>query len=338
MSASASEREPSAAEIGTGAPWRAVREGAPAQVECVVLVVTYDSARHVTRLLDSLPLAAGGIGTRCIVVDNGSSDQTVPLVRGREDVLLIQAPGNLGYAGAINLGRRRAGPCEALMILNPDLELEPGAIGELLGELRRTGAGVVVPSLVNPDGSPYPNLRREPRVLRALGDGVCGRRWARRPAWLSETVRGEPAYVRPHDVAWAGGAALLVSAACDAAVGDWDERFFLYAEETDFFARARRRGYRVRYVPTARARHENGGSGRSPDLAALMAVNRIRYFEKYHRRPVSSLFRSAVILGLALRIHTAEGRASLRAASRRSRWSRLPRADAVPSRPPGDSV
>ena len=48
-------------------------------------------------------------------------------------------------------------------------------------------------------------------------------------------------------------------------------------------------GYRVRYVPTARARHEDGGSGRSPALGALLAVNRVRYYEKYHRRPATSL-------------------------------------------------
>ena len=57
----------------------------------------------------------------------------------------------------------------------------------------------------------------------------------------------------------ATGAALLMSAACDRAIGGWDERFFLYSEETDFAARARRCGYSIRYIPTARVSRESAG-------------------------------------------------------------------------------
>ena len=49
------------------------------------------------------------------------------------------------------------------------------------------------------------------------------------------------------------------------------------------------------------ANHEDGGSGRSPELGALLAVNRIRLYEKYHRRPSTSLFRATVVLHYLLR-------------------------------------
>jgi GT2 family glycosyltransferase len=246
-------------------------------------------------------------------------------VRGRGDATVVEADGNLGYAGAINLGRARVGPCKSYLVLNPDLEFEPGAITRLYQALGEPDIGVAVPMLLNEDGSLYLTLRREPRIARALGDALFGARFAARPGWLSETVRDRAAYNEGRDTDWAGGAALLVSAECDNAVGDWDaSSFFLYSEETDLAARARRAGFRIRYVPAARARHADGGSGRNPALAALLAVNRVRYYEKYHRRPATSAFRAAVALQHLLRVGDADQRAALLAVCNRAEWRALP--------------
>ncbi len=297
----------------------------PARVACTVIIVTHNSARHVERLIDSVHEAARSVGIRCLVVDNGSRDDTVGVVRSRSDVEVVEAGRNLGYAGAINVGRAHADPRSSLLILNPDLEFEPGAISHLYDALKEPQVGVAVPMLLNQDGTLYLTLRREPSVTRALGDAIFGSRFHRRPDWLGETIRDRHAYESPRDVAWAGGAAMLVSAGCNDAVGDWDERrFFLYSEETDFAARARDCGYRVRYVPSARARHEDGGSGRTPALSALLAVNRVRYYEKYHRRPLTSLFRIAVGLHHLLRAFKPDDRLAFRTVCRRSAWSRLP--------------
>jgi N-acetylglucosaminyl-diphospho-decaprenol L-rhamnosyltransferase len=296
----------------------------PNRVDCGIIVVTYNNARHIAKLLASLPGACGGLKTRCVIVDNNSSDETMAILRSRKDVVAVQADRNLGYAGAINLARARIGCCSSLMILNPDLVLEPKAIDWLYQALGEPGVGITVPMLLGDDGSLYLSLRREPSVSRALGEALFGARWPQRPGWLSETIRDRDAYHDPRDVAWAGGAAILVSAACSEAVGDWDDRFFLYSEETDFAARARRCGYHVRYVPIARVCHEDGGSGRSPALAALLAVNRVRYYEKYHRRPATSLFRAGIALHYLLRSADPYQRVALKAVIRRSRWRDLP--------------
>jgi GT2 family glycosyltransferase len=294
-------------------------------VDCGIIVVSYNSARHIERLLNSLVAATAALKTRCIVVDNGSSDQTMSIVRARDDAVLVGAGRNLGYAGAINLARSLIGPCSALLILNADLVLEPRAVVRLYEELDQPGVGIAAPMLLNNEGSLFLSARREPSILRALGDALFGARMPRRPGWLGETIRDRRAYQHEQDVAWAGGAALLISAACHDAVGDWDDsRFFLYSEETDFAARARHCGYRVRYVPAARVRHEDGGSGRSPALGALLAVNRVRYYEKYHRRPTTSLFRAAVVLHYFLRSADPGQRVALSALVRRSRWQDLP--------------
>jgi GT2 family glycosyltransferase len=291
-------------------------------VDCAALVVTYNSAAFVSDLLDSLPAAAGALTLRTVVVDNCSTDETVALVRGRSGVQCVQAGANLGYAGGINLARRYAGPCGCVLVLNPDLILEAGAIAELAEALRDPAVGVAVPMILDSAGRLELTLRREPSLSRAIGDAIFGHHLPHRPPWLSETVWDKRVYRDRCSVDWAGGAAAMVSAACDSAVGPWDERFFLYSEEVDHAARVRAAGFRIEYVPTARIRHHEGGSGSSAALTALLAVNRIRYVAKRGRG--SGAFRTAVALNELLRAYDPAHRLALRTVLRRSRWSALP--------------
>jgi len=291
------------------------------EVDCAVIIVTYNSAPDIAGLIDSLPAAADGLTLRVIVVDNGSVDHTVERVRAHPEVLCVAVGANLGYAGGINVGRQHAGQCGTLAVLNPDLVLEPGALREMFTALEDPAVGLVVPMLLDSEGHFYPSLRREPTLATAFADAVCGRLFESRPGWLSEMVRDEREYNYRHPVDWAGGAAWLISTACDRAVGAWDERFFLYHEEVDYAARARAAGFRMEYVPEARARHRGAGSGQSPTLYALMAVNRVRYFEK-HGKPARAM-RAIVLLHELIRSADPSHRAAARAVARRSTWEPL---------------
>jgi len=294
-------------------------------VDCVLVVVTYNNAPSLGPMLASMPGACGSLSSRCIVVDNASSDDTVAVARAHADVILVEAGRNLGYSGAINLGRSVAGPHSSLLIVNPDVVLAPGAVEHLHEALDDPDVGIAVPNLCNADDKVYLTMREDPSVTRTLGDALFGARLAWRPGWLSEPIRDLSAYAEPRDAAWASGAVMLISAACDTAVGAWDSsRFFLYAEETDYAIRARSCGYRVRYVPSARVRHEEGGSGRSPALLALLSVNRVRCYEKHHRPPATVLFRASVALGHLLRAFRPSERAALLVLCRRSSWGALP--------------
>lgn len=293
----------------------------PGYVDCAIIIVTYNSARYITALLDSVLAAAAGLTVRTIVVDNGSADDTVQRARDHPGVMCVETGANLGYAGGINVGRRHAGPCGAIGILNPDLVLEPGALHEMFAALDDPAVGMAVPMLLDFDGRREPSLRREPTLASEIGDALFGNHFKRRPGWMSDVVRDEREYGYRHPVDWASGAVMLISAACDRAVGAWDERFFLYMEEVDYAARVRAAGLRVEYVPQARARHRKAGSGQSPMLLALMAINRIRYFEKYGRP--NKVMRALVLLNQFLRLANPSHRAALLAVSRRSSWEPL---------------
>lgn len=290
-------------------------------VDCSVVIVTYNSAHYIDDLLTSLPAAAAGLKLRMVVVDNGSADDTVARVRGHSEVICVETGANLGYAGGINVGRLHAGECASLAVLNPDLVLEPGSLHEMFSVLDDPTVGVVVPMLLDFEGRLDLSLRREPTLLSEIGDAIFGRHFQHRPARMSDLVQNEREYGYRHAVDWATGAVMLISSACDHIVGAWDETFFLYMEEVDYAARVRDAGFQVMYVPQARARHLGGGSSQSPRLLALMAVSRVRYFEKRGRQ--IQIFRAVVCLNQLLRSVKPTRRAALWAVARRSSWEPL---------------
>lgn len=256
-----------------------------------VVVVAYRNEAHVDRLLHSLEREAATTALRVVLVDNGPEPAASP--PDRPGVRVLAGHGNVGYAGGINLGVDALGEVDAVLVLNADLDLEPGAVAALLARLDRPQTGIVLPLLLDEEGALAHSLRREPTLVRQLGDAVLGRFFGDRPAWLSETVRDPTAYAWPHPVDWGTGAAVLIRAAALRAVGPWDERFFLYSEETDYCRRAREAGWEVWFEPAARVRHVAGGSGRSADLTALLQVNRVRYARK-HRSALATAATLAV--------------------------------------------
>ena len=298
-----------------------------------MLAVTYNNADTVEDLISSLRAQTRGLSLRVVVADNGSRDSTVELLARHPDVMTVRTGGNLGYAGGINAVMRHADDSEAVLVLNPDLRVEPDAIGLLLDRMRRSGAGIVVPRLLESDGSTYVSLRREPSIATAIGDALFGARFTGRPGWASELDYDAESYQHPHRIDWATGAALLIRGSLAKRLGSWDEQFFLYSEEVDYFRRAREGGASIWYEPASQMTHHMGGSGSSTSLNALMAINRIRYIRKYHGKSYASGFRSAVLLAELLRSYKPSRRGIFKTVLDEDSWSDLPRPSAGPQPP-----
>ena len=248
-------------------------------VDLAIVIVTYNSAHVIEDLLDSLPAAVGSLTSDVVVVDNGSSDSTTDVVAQRDDCTLIEST-NRGYAAGINTGVAAAQSARATLVLNPDVRLLPQAAAIMLS-VADGGCGIVAPQVRGDDGRLHLSLRREPTILRELGLTR-----SRIPA-LSEYVSRSSDYLAPASVDWALGAVLLVTRECADAIGEWDESFFLYSEETDLCARARDAGFEVRYEPTAVAVHIGAQSGADERTYSMQIVNRVRYYSRRHSRLAS---------------------------------------------------
>ncbi|MFG2072156.1 glycosyltransferase [Nonomuraea maritima] len=305
-----------------------------------IVIVTYFSEQVIGECLRSLP-AAGAGDARVIVVDNDSADAT--LDRAREampGIEVIRTGRNAGFAAGVNAGAAAASGCDVL-VLNPDVRLAPGSIALLREALAVPGTGIAVPQLTDADGGRHISLRRRPTVLRALGEALLGGRRAGRVPALGELVVAAEAYGQPGTVAWATGAAWLVSRACLDALGPLDERYFLYSEETEYMLRAGERGHAVRYEPRAHAVHLGGEQATASGLWALAAANRVRLHRERHGRLAALGMRAAVLLNETLRALTRGGtdgrkhRAAIRALTSMPEWPPAPGATSGASSGPG---
>ncbi|HKE99805.1 MAG TPA: glycosyltransferase family 2 protein [Actinomycetes bacterium] len=304
-----------------------------------VAVVCFNSASVLPGLLHSLPAACAGVDWELVVADNASGDDSLAVVASRAPGAQVVRMGrNAGYAAGINAAAGLPGDFGALLAINPDVRLEPGAVGRMLAALDEPGTGIVVPRLDGADGRLVPTLRRRPTVLRALGEALLGGERSGRFAPLGEVVTDPRAYRSARVADWASGAVMLVSAACLAATGAWDESLLLYSEETEFALRAADTGFRLRYVPAARGVHIGGDAHRSPMLWSLLTVNRVRLFARRHGPVRSAAFRGAVVANEALRALAGRrtSRAALAALLRPSRrLTSLPPAPAAAGAGPG---
>lgn len=293
-------------------------------IDFSIIIVAYRSAPDLLRLLASLPPAIEPNSWHVTIIDNAQDDELIALVPGNERISAIRATTNLGYGGGLNLGLAASPPARHIIFLNPDIDLEPGSIRALGRELD-AGAGAAVPLIVDEQGHRQNSLRREPTTLGALGDALFGNFWPTRPRWLSETVHDPLAYTATRSVDWATGAVLAVRSEVVAEVGQWDaERFFLYSEETDYARRIRAAGQIIRFVPDAVVRHRGGGSGTSIPLTALLEVNKVKYFRKWHGASASTLFYFVKLIHHSLRAYQPEARAALRSLLSSSARAALP--------------
>ncbi len=259
-----------------------VAPGAARSLEPVgVVVVLYNSASLLPGLLDALPRGMAETRWTLTAVDNASSDGSARLMRQLAPTATVLEMGrNAGYAAGINAGVAAAGPHGSVLVLNADVRLFPGCAASLIEAMKRTGCGVAVPRLWDANDRRIDSMRREPSVLRALGDAVLGAGRAGRFRRLGEVVTDPRLYESERPTDWAEGSTQLISSSCWNACGPWDESFFLYSEETEFDLRAGDLGFATLFVPSAEATHLEGGSGSTPSLWSLLVLNRVRLFRR----------------------------------------------------------
>lgn len=232
------------------------RAGSP---PVVVAVVSFNTRELLMRCLDSLrgDVAAGR--AEVWVVDNASSDGSADAVRARAPWARVLEPGaNLGYGRAVNLVAERTSS-EWLLAANADVAFTPGALATLLAGSEAPGDGCLVPRLILPDGQTQHSVHPFPTVpltlLFNLGIHHLSSRLADR---LCLEGHWNPA--RARTVPWAIGACLMLRRAAYDAVGGFDERQWMYAEDLDLGWRLRAGSWSTRYVPSARVQHESGAA------------------------------------------------------------------------------
>jgi len=207
---------------------------------------------------------------------------------------------NAGFGVGCNAGARR-GHGTAILFLNPDARIAPADVLRLACGLSRDSfAGACGPRITDSNGDTTPTMRRLPRLWSAFAEAFFVHHLLPKAHWASEIVR--TGYETRTATEWLSGAVLCVRRAAFEQVGGFDERFFLYCEDTDLCLKLRRAGYSVWYEPDIPASHEGGASAPSPGQASLKAAARLTYADIHAGRARYILFRLASTLYELLRL------------------------------------
>lgn len=258
-----------------------------------IIIVNYNTKDKTFYCLDSIYRAdLTNINYEIIVVDNKSPEDIESELKSRyPNVIFIQSGFNLGMGSGNNIGIKKS-KGENILILNPDTEVKEKSIKLMLDYLRNNkDVGLVGPKLLRSDGTTQDSCYRFPKlfipILRRtfLGKFTKG--------YIDDYLMKNIDLSEPNAVDWIQGSSLLIKKEVLNEVGLFDERFFMYLEDTDLCKRINLSGRKVVYLPTAEVMHHHGrGSANkhwliapfSNKLSRIHIESWIKYFIKWGLR------------------------------------------------------
>jgi GT2 family glycosyltransferase len=235
------------------------------------------------------PVGTLVLNIELIVVDNGSTDGTLAMLQTEYNTVhLIHNDSNLGFARPINQALH-AGQGRYLLLLNPDTIVLPGAFNELVVYLEsHPEVGICGPKVLNRDGT----------LQKACKRGVS-RPWAAFSYFsglsaLFPKSKFFGGYLlnyldedEIHEVDGISGSCMLIRRQVIDQIGYLDERFFAYQEDADYCFQAKRKGWKVVYLPTAQIVHFGGqGGSRVQPYRSIFEWHRSYYL--YYRKNLAS--------------------------------------------------
>jgi GT2 family glycosyltransferase len=265
-----------------------------AQPDVTVVVVTWNALPWLEQCLESVR------GRDVVVVDHGSTDGTLDLVRDRFPEVRVIEQENKGMGGGNNAGMRAARGRYSFL-LNSDAWVEGDGLDALVAFAdAHPEAAVVGPKLLNTDGTLQRSVRGEPTLWRLATEYLFIRKLAPHTRLLNPLYRGDFAHDRAEEVDWLFGAALLVRREAADAVGLFDEDFFMFSEEVDWMTRFRRAGWKVLFFPGAEVVHV-GGASHGGRLYVENLRGHLRFLAKHRGLAQAERARKLLLWSLRLR-------------------------------------
>jgi N-acetylglucosaminyl-diphospho-decaprenol L-rhamnosyltransferase len=259
-----------------------------------VVVVTYNALPWVERALASVS------GYETVVVDHGSSDGTVALVRERFPEVRVVEQENRGLAYGWNTGVERTSG-RYVLLLNSDAWLDEGALEALVGFAdAHPEAAVVGPRLRYPDGRLQRSVRGFPTLWRLATEFLYLRKLAPRTHALNAFYGGGFDHEHECEAEVLIGAVWLVRREAVEEVGPADDAFFLFSEETDWAYRFRQAGWKLLFFPGAGATHVYAASHKGR-LFVENLRGQLRFLLKHRGAAYADRARRLLLAALRLR-------------------------------------
>ncbi len=246
-------------------------------------IVSFNSADDLPAALDSLHAADGVSAMQITVADNGSTDDTLALLRERyPSVTTMELGKNRGFGAAHNEIIFRT-VSDYHVILNPDIVVEPTTIARLASYLdEHPEAVLATPLILNTDGT----VQAVPRVLpkrRYMFAGQLERFGGVFRRWRDEYTRRTETFAQPTPITFCTGCFMMVRTAALKEIGGFDDRFFMYMEDADLSRRLSAHGELV-LVPDVAVTHRwEKASGKSLKFLKIHLRSMRLYFAKWRK-------------------------------------------------------
>ena len=237
-----------------------------------------------------------------VVADSASTDGSLDQLARQDPGVVLRRGPNRGFGAGVNEGARGFAR-DYLLVVNPDVTVQPGAVERLVGALDRDArVAIVGPMIRTPDGRRYPSARRFPSMRDALGHGFLGVVWPTNPFTRRYRMLDWDPVTSP-DVDWLSGSCLLVRRSVWEDLGGFDESYFMYAEDVDLCWRIWKAGWRVTYEPGAVVVHRQGVSTDQVPYRMIAAHHRslFRFAAKRAEGPIDHALLPLIGAGLVVR-------------------------------------
>ncbi|MDJ0630902.1 MAG: glycosyltransferase family 2 protein [Rhodobacter sp.] len=230
-----------------------------------VSIINYKTGDMTIAAVRSVLDALGDLAAEVVVVDNASGDGSDDRIAawiaeiGDNRVKLVRSVTNSGFSGGHNQGMAAAPGADFYLILNSDALVRPGFFAPLLAAAEADPQlGLIAPRLEWEDGEVQASCFRFQGILSEMARAAQSGPVSRLLRAYKVPIEMPP---EPDQIGWASFACILLRGEMVRQIGPMDDGYFLYYEDSEYTLRATRAGWRVAYVPEARAVHFRGGSG-----------------------------------------------------------------------------
>jgi N-acetylglucosaminyl-diphospho-decaprenol L-rhamnosyltransferase len=262
--------------------------------DVAVAVLTYNGMPWIERALESVR------GHEIVVVDHGSTDGTLELVRDRFPEVRVVEQENRGFGAGNNRGIAET-TAPLVGLLNSDAWFLGDGL-ERLAEVARAHpkAAVVGPRLRNPDGTLQRSVRGFPSLWALATEYLFLRKLAPRSERLNPLYVGGFDHESEREADYLYAACILVRREAVTEVGGLDEDFFMFSEEVDWMFRFRAAGWKVLFTPAAEAVHV-GGASHGGRLFRENVRGHLRFLAKHRGTAYAERARLLLLVALRLR-------------------------------------
>jgi len=255
----------------------------------ILLKICLDSIK------ESFGAARDNIDYEVIVVDSEAELSVQKLIKEKFPAAkVVSFSKNVGYAKLVNSGiglSREEG--KYLLFINADIIISKNAVEQMVDFIKNhPQVGIVGPQLLGFNNLPQKSCFRFPTIASIAARRIfLGKtNWGKKK--LDYFLMNDADFSSPRTVDWLQGSAMLVRKEYAKKVGEWDERFFLYFEDTDWCRRFWQNGYQVVYLPTTKVFHYYGRASKKwggvldaflNQYTWIHLISALKYFSKWRK-------------------------------------------------------